>query len=402
MLKRKKYLDLLIKYKDIDLIKVITGVRRSGKSTLLKQFKEYLLKNKTKNSNIIYINFESVEWDFIKNYKDLYKYIKDNFNDEKLYILLDEVQSVERWEKAVNSLHVDIDCDIYITGSNAFLLSSELTTLISGRVATINIFPFSFKEYIEAYPFADENIEDKLNEYMLYGGMPMLINMNKQEELIINYLTDIKDVVLKKDVIARNKIKDIALLENLLKYLASTIGTLITPNTITESLIKNGYNTHNETIDLYLKMLENAFIIYKSPRYNVHGKQLLKTQGKYYFVDLGIRNILSGFTQSVSGSAYENIVYLELLRRGYDVYIGKYNDIEIDFIAIKPDITIYYQVSRSIIDENVEEREKASLLSINDNFPKIILTMDKVKNKTIDGIKVVNIIDFLLEEKTES
>ena len=399
MLKRKKYLDLLISYKDVKLIKVITGVRRSGKSTLLMQYRDYLLDNKVSDKNIIYMNFESIEWDNIKNYKDLYKKIKDNYKNEKLYILLDEIQNIDKWEKAVNSFLVDIDCDIYITGSNAYLLSSELTTLLAGRVATIKIYPFSFKEYIEIYPFNKETLEEKFNEYMLHGSMPMLINMNKDEKLIINYLSDIKDVVLKKDVIERNKIKDIGLLENLLKYMASTIGTLITPNSIAEYLIKNGYNTHNETIDAYLKMLENAFIIYRSPRYNVHGKQLLKTQGKYYFVDLGIRNILNGFTQYDSGSAYENIVYLELLRRGFDVYIGKYNETEIDFIAIKPEETIYYQVSRSILDETVEEREKNSLLSIKDNYPKIILTRDIIKNKTIEGIKVVNIIDFLLEEK---
>ena len=396
MLIRKQYLDLLIKYKDINLVKVITGVRRSGKSTLLLQYKDYLLKTSVNKSNIIYMNFESVEWDEIKTYKELYKYIKSKYNNKKLYILLDEIQSVENWEKCVNSLLVDINCDIYITGSNAYLLSSELTTLIAGRVATIKVYPFSFKEYIETYPFTDENIEEKFNQYMLYGSMPMLTKIGTNEMLITNYLTDIKDVVLKKDVIARNKIKDISLLENLMKYVASTIGTLITPNAISEFLTKNGYKTHNETIDSYLKMLENAFIIYKTPRYNVQGKQLLKTQRKYYFIDLGIRNILNGYTQYDSGSAYENIVYLELLRRGYDVYVGKYNQIEIDFVAIKPEETIYYQVSRSILDEKVEEREKKSLLSVNDNYEKIILTMDKVKNKTIEGIKVINIIDFLL------
>ena len=399
MLERKKYLDLLVSYKDIKLIKVITGVRRSGKSTLLMQYKDYLINNKIIEKNIIYMNFESAEWDYIKNYKDLYNYVKNCYKDKKLYILLDEVQNIEKWEKAVNSFLVDINCDIYITGSNAYLLSSELTTLLAGRIATIKIYPFSFKEYINIYPFTDESLEEKFNEYLLYGSMPMLTNMNKDKKLMMNYLMDIKDVVLKKDVIERNKIKDISLLENLLKYIASTIGTLITPNSIAEYLTKNGYNTHNETIDSYLKMLENAFIIYKSPRYNVHGKQLLKTQGKYYFIDLGIRNILNGFTQYDSGSAYENVVYLELLRRGFDVYIGKYNETEIDFIAIKPEETIYYQVSRSILDENVEEREKKSLLSINDNYSKIILTMDKCKNKTIDGIKATNIIDFLLENK---
>ncbi|MEG2457667.1 MAG: ATP-binding protein [Bacilli bacterium] len=397
MLIRKQYLDLLIKYKDIKLVKVITGVRRSGKSILLQQFKEYLISQGNDNEDIIYMNFESVEWDDIRTYKDLYNYIKSKYNNKKLYILLDEIQSVESWQKAVNSLLVDIDCDLYITGSNAYLLSSELTTLIAGRVATIKIYPLSFKEYISIYPFDKESKEEKLDEYLLHGGMPMLINMNRDNTLINNYLEDIKEVILKKDVIERNRINDIPLLENLLKYVASTIGVFLTPSSICNELAKNGYNAHNETIDSYLKMLENAFIIYRAPRYNVQGKQLLKTQGKYYFIDTGLRNILNGISQYDSGSAYENIVYLELLRRGYTVYVGKYNEMEIDFIAIKPDETIYYQVCRSIMDEKVENREKSSLLLVNDNYPKIILTMDNVRNKTIDGIIVQNIIDFLLE-----
>ena len=399
MLIREEYLRKLIDSKDLNLIKVITGVRRSGKSTLLLQYKDYLLSQNIKEKDIIYMNFESAEWYEIKDYNDLYKNITLKITDgNKKYILLDEVQNVVGWEKAVNSLLVDTNSDIYITGSNAYLLSSELTTLLAGRVLTIKIYPFSFKEFMATYPFKnDEDKYDRFDKYLKYGGMPMLVNMNDNEQLIINYLNDLKEVVLKKDVISRNNIKDIVFLDNLIKYMASVIGNLTTPNAIAEFMKKNGSNITNETVDSYLKMLENAYFLYRVPRYELKGKQLLKTQGKYYFIDNGLKNIIDGITHYDSGSSYENLVYIELLRRGYEVYVGQYNDIEIDFIAIKPNERIYYQVSRSIMDEKVEEKEKKSLLAINDNYKKVILTMDRVKNKQIEGIEVVNIIDFLLE-----
>ncbi len=398
MLKRDKYLDQLIEVKDLNLIKVITGVRRCGKSTLLLQYKDYLLDNGVNESNIIYMSFESAEWYEIENYKDLYNYIKSKYHNTKVYLLLDEVQNVEDWEKAVNSLLVDINCDIYITGSNAYLLSSELTTLLAGRVYTINMYPFSFSEYLQINN--NSNSQDKyqfFNDYLKFGGMPMLINMNDNERLKTNYLADIKDVVLKKDIIARNKIKDVVFLDNLLRYMSTVIGTLINPSSISDFMKKNGSNIDNETVDKYLKMIENAYFIYRVPRYELKGKQLLKTQGKYYFVDNGLKNVLAGFSSYDTGSSYENIVYMELLRRGYEVYVGKYNDLEIDFVAISPSEKIYYQVTRSLLSEDVENREKKSLLAINDNYKKVILTMDISYNKIIDGIEVKNIVDFLLE-----
>lgn len=398
MLKRDKYLDQLIEVKDLNLIKVITGVRRCGKSTLLLQYKDYLLENGIKDSDILYMSFESAEWYEIKDYKDLYNYIKSKYHDKKVYLLLDEVQNVEDWEKAVNSLLVDINCDIYITGSNAYLLSSELTTLLAGRVYTINMYPFSFSEYLQINN--NTNSQDKyqlFNDYLKYGGMPMLINMKDNERLKTNYLADIKDVVLKKDIIARNKIKDVVFLDNLLRYMSTVIGTLINPSFISDFMKKNGSNIDNETVDKYLKMIENAYFIYRVPRYELKGKQLLKTQGKYYFVDNGLKNVLAGFSSYDTGNSYENIVYMELLRRGYEVYVGKYNDLEIDFVAISPNEKIYYQVTRSLLSEDVENREKKSLLAINDNYKKVILTMDMAYNKIIEGIEVKNIVDFLLE-----
>lgn len=316
MLKREQYLNQLIESKDLNLIKVITGVRRSGKSTLLLQYKDYLISQKISDKNILYMNFESADWYSIKNYEDLYKYIQNNISKGKNYILLDEVQNVENWEKAVNSMLVDIDCDIYITGSNAYLLSSELTTLLAGRVLTIKIYPFSFKEFIQEYPFKDNDDKyDKFDKYLKFGGMPMLVNMNDNTELMINYLNDIKEVVLKKDVINRNKIKDVVFLDNLIKYMASCIGNLTTPNSIADFMQKNGSTVTNETVDSYLKMIENAYFIYRVPRYELKGKQLLKTQGKYYFIDNGLKNIINGLSSYDSGSSYENLVYIELLRR---------------------------------------------------------------------------------------
>lgn len=318
MLKREKYLNQLIQSKDLNLIKVITGVRRSGKSTLLLQYKDYLISQNIPNKNIIYMNFESAEWYNIKNYEDLYKYIKEhiNKNKNKNYILLDEVQNIEMWEKAVNSLLVDTNSDIYITGSNAYLLSSELTTLLAGRILTIKIYPFSFEEFLAEYPFKnDEDKFDKFDKYLKFGGMPMLVNMNDNEELMTNYLNDIKEVVLKKDVINRNNIKDVVFLDNLIKYMSTCIGNLTTPNAIADFMKKNGSNITNETVDSYLKMIENAYFIYRVPRYELKGKQLLKTQGKYYFVDNGLKNIISGFSSYDTGSSYENLIYIELLRR---------------------------------------------------------------------------------------
>ena len=395
MYRRERYLNILKKYKDINLIKVITGVRRCGKSTLLLQFKDYLLESNISQDDIIYMNFESSDWYEITDYKKLTQYIKSKYDNKKLYILLDEIQNVEKWEKSLNSLLVDINCDIYVTGSNAYMLSSELTTLLAGRVLTLRLYPFSFKEYNDVK--SNNSKEENFANYLKYGGMPLITSLN-DSELITNYLLDIKDVVLKNDVISRNNIKDIALLDNLLQFTSSVIGNLTSATNITDYLNKSGRKIHNETVDSYLKMLENAYIIYRVPRYSLDGKNLLKTQGKYYFVDQGIRNVINGFASYDSGSAFENIVYMELLRRGYQVYVGKHHDVEIDFIAISPNETKYYQVCRNISDKEVLEREKRSLLLLNDNYEKIIITNDKYDNTVIDGIKIQNIIDFLLEE----
>ncbi len=399
MIEREEYLNLLIEAKDTEFIKVITGVRRSGKSTLLLMYKEYLLKNNVNKNNIIHINFESAIYDDIKDYKDLYNKIKNKISTGKNYILLDEVQNVEKWEKAINSLNVDFDVDIYITGSNAYLLSSELATLLSGRYIEIKMYPLSFKEFIKFNNYDNNNIEEKFNEYLKYGGLPAITQIKDKDHLVMSYLNDIYNAIVKKDIIERNNIKDIALLENIVRYIAANIGSPISANKISGYLNSNKIieKTNHQTIDNYLKMLENAFIVYKADRSDIRSKALLKTLGKYYIADTGLRNIILGFRNIDEGHLLENVVYLELLRRGYKVSIGKLFDYEVDFVIESPNEIKYYQVTKSLVNDEVKEREIRSLESIPDNYEKIILTMDKSINKDYNGIKVKNIIDFLLE-----
>ena len=400
MIIRDMYLKRMIDAKDTEFIKVVTGVRRSGKSTLLLMFKEYLLNNNVKSENIIYINFESAIYDEIKNYKDLYKYVKDKIKKEKVYLLLDEVQNVEFWEKAINSFKIDFKIDIYITGSNAYLLSSELSTLLSGRYIEIKMYPLSFKEYLIFNNYNHNNLDDKFNEYLKYGGLPAITLIKNNNDLVLSYLNDIYNTIVKKDIIDRNNIKDTALLENIIKYLANNIGSPISSTKISDYLNSNKITTksNHQTIDNYLNMLEKSFIMYKADRTDIRKKSLLKTLGKYYISDTGIRNIILGFRNINEGHLLENVVYLELLRRGYRVNIGKSNDYEVDFVAENPNNIIYYQVTQTLLNEEVKNRKIRSLESINDNYEKVILTMDKSINKDYNGIKVINLIDWLLED----
>lgn len=399
MVIREKYLNSLIEAKDTEFIKVITGVRRSGKSTLLLMLKDFLLNHNIREENIIHMNFESAMYDDIKDYKDLYNEIKSKISDEKVYILLDEVQNVKQWEKAINSLNVDFNVDIYITGSNAYLLSSELATLLSGRYIEIKMYPLSFQEFLNFNHYDTTNIDEKFNDYLKYGGLPAITQIKDKTNLIMSYLNDIYNTIVKKDIIERNSIKDIALLENIVKYIASNIGSPISSNKISDYLNSNKIveKSNHQTIDNYLKMLENAFIVYKADRSDIKSKALLKTLGKYYIADTGLRNIILGFRNIDEGHLLENIVYLELLRRGYKVNIGKTLEYEVDFVAENMEEIKYYQVTKTLLDDTVKERELRSLESIPDNYEKTILTMDKTINKDYNGIKVKNIIDFLLD-----
>lgn len=401
MIIREKYLNKMIMLKDTEFIKVITGLRRSGKSTLMLMYKDYLLNNQVKEDNIIYINFESAMYDDIKNYKDLYQFVKDKIRKDKIYLLLDEVQNVESWEKAINSFKVDFDIDIYITGSNAYLLSSELSTLLSGRYIEIKMYPLSFKEFLIFNNYDTINIEDKFNEYLKYGGLPAITLIKNNDELVLSYLNDIYNSIVKKDIIDRNNLKNTTLLENIIKYLANNIGSPISSTKISNYLNSNKItpNCNHQTIDNYLNMLEKSYIIYKADRTDIKDKSVLKTLGKYYISDTGIRNIILGFRNINEGHLLENVVYLELLRRGYKVSIGKNYEYEVDFVAENPNEIIYLQVSLSISDEKVRDREIRSLENIKDNYEKIILTMDKTINQDFNGIKVTNIIDWLLLDK---
>lgn len=398
MIIRENYLKKMIDAKDTEFIKVITGVRRSGKSTLLLMFKDYLINNGIKDDNIIYINFESAEFDDIKDYKDLYKYIKEKIKKGRVYLLLDEIQNVKSWEKAINSFKVDFDIDIYITGSNAYLLSSELSTLLSGRYIEIKMYPLSFKEFLKFNNYDNTNLDDKFNEYLKYGGLPAITLIKDNDELVLSYLNGIYNTIVKKDIVDRNNIKDVALLENIIKYLATNIGSSVSAKKISDFLNNNKITekSNHQTIDNYLSMLEKSFIVYKANRTDVRNKSLLKTLGKYYISDTGIRNIILGFRNINEGYLLENVVYLELLRRGYSVNIGKSGDFEVDFVAENPNDIKYYQVAQTLANEEVKEREIRSLESISDNYEKIILTMDKTINKDYNGIKVMNIIDWLL------
>lgn len=400
MKKRDLYLTQLIKYRDKPLIKVITGIRRCGKSTLLSLFEKHLIESGVSKDHIIRMNFESFEFHDISSYKELYSYIKDKLVTpvDKHYILLDEVQQVESWEKVINSFLVDANVDIYITGSNAYLLSSELSTLLSGRYVEIKMQPLSFKEYLNFIESNEkDNLQVKFNKYLEFGGLPTVIELLDHPETIGSFLEGIYNTVLMKDVVERNNIRDSALLESILRFIAANVGNIVSSKKISDYLTSSGRKTTSDTIDNYLRMLENAFIIYKANRYDLKGKMFLKTLEKYYVVDMGIRNRLTGLQGKDYGHVLENIIYLELLRRGYEVTIGKIGTLEVDFVATKTNERIYYQVSATILDEKTLERELRPLQSIADNYPKYILTMDQTIFNDYAGIKIMNIIDFLLE-----
>ena len=401
MKKRDLYLKQLIEFKDKPLIKVITGIRRCGKSTLLSLFENHLEASGIDADQIIRMNFESFKFDELTNYKELHQYIDEQLieKNKKYYILLDEVQQVDAWEKVINAFLVDANVDVYITGSNAYLLSSELSTLLSGRYVEIKMQPLSFKEYLD---FIDsdkksENLEDLFNQYLEFGGLPTIAQLLDTPETIGPFLEGVYTSVLIKDVIERNNIRDAALLESILKFIAANIGNIVSTKKISDYLTSSGRKTTSDTIDNYLRMLEKAFIIYKANRYDLKGKKFLKTLEKYYIVDIGIRNKLTGLRDTDYGHVLENIVYLELLKRGYEVTIGKIGPLEVDFVATKTNEKIYYQVSATIMNEDTRKRELRSLKKINDNYPKYVLTMDKNIFKDYSGIKVKNIIDFLLE-----
>ena len=403
MIKRNLYLEEIKKYINKPIIKVITGMRRSGKSMILKLIQEELENAGIIKENIIYMNFESLIYIDIKDFEALYKHIIEKTFDKKgkIYILLDEIQEVKGWEKAINSFLVDLDTDIYITGSNANLLSSELATYIAGRYVEIKIYPLSFQEYID---FVSENnqenplsLDEYFNQYLNFGGLPGIHIFNYNKEEIYQYLVDVYNSILLRDVIARNNIRDIELLERVVLYIMDNIGNTFSAKSISDFLKNQGRKLSVETIYNYLKALENAFIISKVRRYDIKGKNILETQEKYYLSDLGFRHAKLGYQSNDISGYLENIVFLELLRRKYKVNIGKQDNKEIDFVANLRDENLYLQVTYLLASPETIEREYSPLKSIKDNYPKMVLSMDNLPESNIEGIKRKRIIDFLLE-----
>ncbi len=401
MIERAEYLDMLNRFKDKDLIKVVTGIRRCGKSTLFKEFINYLKETGVKENQIIDINLEDAMYDF-QNYKELYDFINKQINNQtKFYVFLDEVQNVPEFQKAVDSLYIKENVDVYITGSNAFLLSGELATLLSGRYIEIKMLPLSFKEYLTAFKDKNKSKYEYFEDYMKNGGMPGNIPILKDNsnDLYI-YLEGIFTTIVYKDIIAKNNITDKILMENILKFIFDSIGSPISTKKISDTLTSKGISTSNHTVLKYISAFTESFLIYKAERFDVKGKNLLDRDYKYYVVDQGFRNYLLGKkAYSDMGHILENIVYLELLRRGYRVYVGKVDDLEIDFVAQDKTGLKYYQVSLSVRDEKVLERELKSLQKTGDYYPKYLLTLDMDLEADYNGITKINIIDWLLNEK---
>ncbi len=397
MINRKEYLNELIRWKDQDLIKVVTGIRRCGKSTLFELYIDYLKKEGVKSSQIIHINLEDADYDF-KDYKELYGYISKKLNnDENYYVFLDEVQNVPEFQKAVDSLYIKKNVDVYITGSNAYLLSGELATLLSGRYIEIKMLPLSFSEYITA--FDTDNYQQLFLDYMRNGGMPGNINILKTNANDLDkYLDGIFSTIVYKDIMARNNISDKMLLESVIKFIFDSVGSPISTKRISDTLTSKGLSTSNHTVENYITAFLESFLIYKAERFDVKGKNLLARDYKYYAVDSGLRSYLLGKkADSDMGHILENIVYLELFRRGYKVYVGKVDDLEVDFVAENRDGLKYYQVALSVRDENVLERELKSLQKTGDHYPKILLTLDMDLEADYDGITKINVVDWLLK-----
>ena len=391
---RKRYFDELLAHKDKELIKIITGIRRCGKSSLLELFKEYL---KKQNAKIIHINFESLEFEHLSDYKELYKYIKSKIKSGKYYLLFDEIQVVKDWQKAIESFRLDFECDIYITGSNSHLLSGEFSTYLTGRFVEIKLLPLSFAEFLEFHELGNNlSLEYKFQKYLIFGGMPILAQYKMDEINSFQALEGIISSILQKDILARCDASYI-LLEKITKFLASNIGSLTSPNNISSVLTSDKNSISRNSVDKYIKLLTSSFVFYEANRYDIKGKALLKTGQKYYIADTGFLGVFFGRRDSDFGHILENIVFLELLRRGYSVQIGKIGELEIDFVASNPKEKIYIQVSQSIMDEKTLNRELRALQSIPDNYEKIIISMDKNYALSLEGIKIKNAIEWLLE-----
>ena len=405
---RKEYLDFLVKSKDRQIIKVVSGVRRCGKSTLFEIYKDFLIENGVAKNQIISINFEDMDYEELTDYKKLYEYIKSKMIENKRnYIFLDEIQHVDKFEKVVDSLFIKENTDLYITGSNAYFMSSELATLLSGRYIELKMLPLSFKEYYQA-KLEYEKLEQKenrisktliqyYNEYIVNSSFPYTLQLDSDLKNIHEYLSGIYNSVLLKDIVARLKISDVMRLESVVKYIFDNIGNLTSLSKIGNTLTSMGRKTDAKTIEKYIRGLTDSLLVHEVSRYNIKGKEFLSTLSKYYVADLGLRQMILGNRNIDMGHILENVIYLELLRRKGNVYVGQFDKNEIDFVVINSNEIEYYQVALTVLDENTLKRELDAFKNIKDNYPKYLITLDDVMvNTDYDGIKVVNALEWLL------
>lgn len=398
-IRRKDYLDWLIKWKEHQIIKVVTGVRRCGKSTLFDIYQEYLLEHEVLNEQIIAINFENLDFEDLCDYKSLYKYIKSHLLPDKMnYIFLDEIQHVEDYQKVVDSLFLRENCDVYITGSNAYFMSGELATLLTGRYVELSMMPLSFKEFCEGLNNSNLSLIDKFNHYLAIGSFPYVLKYGYQESEAKEYINGIYNTILLNDIVKRLNIADVNMLESITKFMMHNIGNRTSPNKISNTMTSNHKKINPRTVDRYIRGLTDSLLFYEARRYNIKGKQFLTTINKYYVCDIAMRNMLVRSQDSDIGHILENIVFLELKRRYKEVYVGQIGQNgEVDFVAIENGNPIYFQVSQTTLDEDVLKRELAPLKQIYDNYPKYLLTLDEVfDDMNYDGIKKKNVLKWLI------
>lgn len=393
---RKEYLDKLITFKDKRIIKIITGVRRCGKSTMMEIFQEYLLQNGVLSEQIIAINFEDFDFAELKDPVNLHAYIKERLiKERKTYIFLDEIQNVTDFAKVVDSLYIKKDIDLYLTGSNAYILSSEIATYISGRYIEIQMLPLSFKEYV-THTGDIKDLPRKYTEYLENSSFPYALEFEGQPNALDDYLQGVYSTIVLKDVVARHKISDPMMLESIVRFAFDNIGNELSTKKISDTMTSGGRKIEVKTVEKYLKALMECYILYQAKRYSIKGKQHLKTLEKYYVVDIGLRYMLLGTRGFDVGHILENIVYLELLRRGYKVYIGKVDGLEVDFVAMNKKGNIYYQVAATVRDPKTLDRELESLQKISDHYPKFILSLDEDPEADYNGIRRINVLNWLL------
>lgn len=396
-IERASYLNKLIAFKDKNLIKVITGIRRCGKSTIMEIYRDWLKEQGVSIDQIVYLNFEDYDNFELRNPKNLYAYIKPLLIEDKMnYLFFDEIQHVQDFPDIINSLNLKPNVDIYITGSNAYMLSSEIATLLSGRYIEIAMQPLSFKEYVDGTGEYD-NLQKAYNDYITRSSFPYTLELNTNSE-VSDYLTGLYNTIVVKDIMSRKRLPDVMMLESVIRFTADNIGNILSTKRIADIMTADGRKIDQKTVERYLNSLCETFFVYEAKRYNIKGKQLLKTLGKYYLVDIGLRRMLLGSRSFDAGRILENVVYLELLHRQKKVYVGKNDNLEVDFVAIDENNIAYYQVAATVREESTLKRELASLQQINDQYPKYILTLDDDPVADYDGIKRINALKWMMGE----